>query len=127
MISKSQSNTSFLGFQAEVWASRYLEKKGYKILGHNYRKPWGELDLIASKEGLIIFVEVKANRIEHQAFEPEIRADWKKMSKVVRTARTYLASHDFPPEQEWQIDVISVTFVKKRGVAKIRHYKNIEI
>lgn len=120
-------STTELGFIAEGYAGRYLESKGYKILGHNYRKPWGELDIIAQKEGIIIFVEVKASREEVSGFEPEIRAGWRKMSKVIRTARTYLADKKYSSEQEWQIDVVAVAFDKNRGTAKFRHFKNIEI
>ena len=40
-------STFELGFLAENLAARYLEKKGYKILDLNYRKLWGEIDIVA--------------------------------------------------------------------------------
>lgn len=120
-------NTTELGFFAEEYAAKFLELRNYEIIDHNYRKPWGEIDIIAQKEGILIFVEVKANKKEVAGFEPETRAGWQKMRKVHRTARTYLAEKKYDPEQKWQIDVISITFDKDRGMAKIRHYKNIEI
>ena len=72
---------------------------------------------------VLVFVEVKANRKIIAGFEPELRANSSKIVKVVRTARTYLAEKKYDPEQEWQIDVISIGLDEPRGVAKIRHFK----
>ena len=53
------------GSFAEGLAEKFLEGRGYKILGRNYRKPWGEIDIIAEKlarssggESILIFIEV---------------------------------------------------------------------
>ncbi len=119
--------TSELGFLAENLTARYLEKRGYTILELNYRKPWGEIDIIASKAGILVFVEVKANRKIIAGFEPELRANSSKIKKVVRTAKTYLADKKYSPNQEWQIDIVSVGFDEPNEVAKIRHFKNIDI
>lgn len=110
---------------AENLAAEYLQSKGYEILDKNYRKPWGEIDLVAKKEGIMIFVEVKASKKSVSGFEPEMRADKTKMIKVARTSRTYLVSKKYSPDQEWQMDIISIAFDKDRGVAKIKHFKNI--
>lgn len=122
-----QNKTSELGFLAENLATRYLEKKGYAILELNYRKPWGEIDIIAKKEGILVFVEVKANRKIIAGFEPELRANNSKIIKVVRTARTYLAEKKYSSVQEWQIDVISIGLDEPKDLAKIRHFKNIDV
>ena len=116
---------SQIGKYAEDVATEYLKTKGYKILFRNYRKPWGEIDVIASEDGVIVFAEVKANMSDYINFQPEIRANRDKMRKVVRTARTYLAQYDLN-DSEWRLDVIAVTFDKDRGVAKIKHFKNID-
>ena len=117
---------SQVGKYAEDIAVEYLKTKGYKILFRNYRKPWGEIDIIIGEGKVIIFVEVKANMSDYTNFQPEIRASREKMKKVVRTARTYLAQYDLN-DSEWRLDVIAVTFDKDRGVAKIRHFKNIDL
>lgn len=122
-----KNKTSELGFLAESIAARYLEKKGYTILELNYRKPWGEIDIVASKEGILVFVEVKANRKIIAGFEPELRANGFKIEKVVRTARTYLVEKKRSPEQEWQIDIISIGLDEPREMAKIKHFKNIDV
>ena len=47
------------GAIGENVAVKYLENKGFFIIDRNYRKKWGELDIIAQKDGLVHFVEVK--------------------------------------------------------------------
>ena len=110
---------------AESYVSQYLAKKGYRIVGRNYRKPWGEIDIITEKEGIVVFVEVKANRKEFAGFEPELRVNPSKRHRMARIAKTFLADYRFLPDQPWQMDILAVTFVSERGVAKLRHYKNI--
>ena len=48
-----------LGREGEAEAARYLERKGYKILGLNYSCRYGEIDVIAEKDGCAAIVEVK--------------------------------------------------------------------
>lgn len=119
--------TSELGFLAENLAARYLEKRGYAIIELNYRKPWGEIDIVASKQGILVFVEVKANRKIIAGFEPELRANRSKIDKVIRTARTYLAERRYNSAQEWQVDIITIGLDEPREVAKIKHFKNIDV
>lgn len=119
-------DTKELGFLAENIASRYLEDGGYEVIDKNYRKPWGEIDVIARKDGAIIFAEVKANRRQFIGdFNPEVRVDWKKMVKIKRAAMLYLEHKLCDMDLEWQIDVISVIFDGENKKAKIKHFKNV--
>ena len=120
-------STSELGFLAENLAARYLEKKGYAVLELNYRKPWGEVDIVAKKEGILIFIEVKASKDDIAGFEPENRVSPEKLRRLMRAIQTYLASKKYSPEQNWQIDIVALTLNQDRGVAKIKHFKNIEV
>lgn len=117
---------SKFGALAERYASEFLQSRSYTILALNYRKPWGEIDIVAEKDGVLVFVEVKANSKEMTGFEPELRVNREKLKRLVRAARTYLADKRCGPEQEWQIDILSLTLDKARQVAKIKHFKNIE-
>lgn len=118
---------SEFGQWAENNVAQYLEQKDYSILGRNYQKKWGEIDIIAEKNGILIFVEVKANKKELAGFEPENRVNPEKLRRINRAIQTYLASKKYASEQEWQIDIISLTLDRDRGVAKIKHFKNIEM
>lgn len=116
-----------IGTYAEKLTAQYLSEKSYEILDRNWQRPWGELDIVAAKKGIVVFIEVKANSMAGSIFNPENRVDWEKMQKTVRTARTWLAYRKYPPDQEWQIDVVSVVFNKLNKTAKIKHFKNVEI
>lgn len=50
------------GHFAEIWAALWLTMKGYRIVARRFKTPVGEIDLIAKKRDLAIFVEVKARR-----------------------------------------------------------------
>ncbi len=118
---------TMLGFAAEGIAAKFLEERGYEVLDRNYRKPWGELDVVARKGDLLAFVEVKASATYVANFDAELRANPVKLHKVVRTARTWLADHRCSSEQEWQVDVVSVTFDRGAGTARIKHFKNVDV
>ena len=51
--------TKLIGREGEAEAACYLERKGYKILGLNYSCRYGEIDVIAEKDGYAAIVEVK--------------------------------------------------------------------
>jgi putative endonuclease len=102
------SERTQFGLQAEAAVCRHLQELGYRILDRNWRRPWGELDIVARLDGVIHFVEVKASSARVAGFEPFGRADAAKMQKVLRTARTWLAYHHIDNNTEWQLDVASV-------------------
>lgn len=54
--------TQLLGAMGEAAAAQWLRKKKWKILGMNYRCPFGELDIIARDGEELVFVEVKLRR-----------------------------------------------------------------
>ena len=110
-----------LGLEAEGLVCRHLEGLGFTILDRNWRRPWGELDIVASKQGTIHFVEVKASSRHLMGFEPTVRADPRKMHKVERTARTWLAHKRYTPDTEWQLDVASVIMGDTPDIEFIEH------
>lgn len=112
------------GNRAETIASTYLEGKKYTILKRNYRKPWGEIDIIAKQDETIVFVEVKANAKDFAGdFNPEVRVDERKINKIIKTATLYLQYELKNMNCEWRIDIISVTMEQEK--AKITHFKNV--
>ena len=118
---------SEFGFWAEDYVAQYLRSKNYSILGRNYKKPWGEIGIIAEKSGVLIFVEVKASKSGSVGFEPENRANPEKLRRLMRAVETYLASKKYSPEQERQIDIVALTLNQDRGVVKIKHFKNVDL
>lgn len=111
------------GASAESATCVWLESLQFRILDRNWRRPWGELDIVAQKNGVVRFIEVKASVENRQGFEPFVRANGAKMAKVQRTARTWLVAHHFDDTTEWQIDVISV--IMKGNNPEFEHFENI--
>lgn len=84
-------NTTILGTHAELFVARQLEKEGFSILEHNYKKKYGEIDLIASKKDLLVFVEVKMRTTRY--FDAAELITPSKQRKIIITASAYLAKH----------------------------------
>lgn len=123
-MTKSHNYIEFGSF-AEGLAEKFLKSRGYKILGRNYRKPWGEIDIIVEKEGIIIFVEVKASDgPAPKGFEPEKRVNKNKVLRIKRAAQTYIQQKNLD-DKSWQIDLISLEIDKGKEIAKITHFRNV--
>lgn len=130
-MNKNHNYIEFGSF-AEGLAEKFLKDRGYMIIGRNYRKPWGEVDIIAEKparpggEGVVIFVEVKASDSPApKGFEPEKRVNDDKIKRIKRAAQTYIQQKNLD-DRSWQIDIIAIELNKNKGVAKITHFKNID-
>lgn len=55
-----------IGRKAEAAARAYLEMRGFKLLEQNWRRPRCEIDIIATKSGVIHFIEVKYRKDDSQ-------------------------------------------------------------
>jgi putative endonuclease len=80
------------GQAAETSAERYLRRKGFCILERNRRSVTGEVDLIAEKDGVLVFVEVKARRSKSHG-GAVAAVDRRKQGRLIRLAAQYLAYH----------------------------------
>lgn len=80
------------GAHGEDLVARTLEQQGYIIIGRNYKKRYGEIDLVATKDDEIVFVEVKTRA---SCFvEPESLISPAQQKKITITAKTYIAEHN---------------------------------
>lgn len=113
-------------------AAEFLQRKGFKILIRNYRKPWGEIDIIAEKDDIVRFVEVKTLSFENIAdvsresgnsYRPEEQAHTWKLRKVARTAEMYMNSKG--DSREYQVDVVGVLLDKKTRLARCRLFEQV--
>ena len=78
------------GNQSENLATLFLEQEGYAIVERNYyARKLGEIDIIAQKDGVLHFIEVKSGRAD---FEPVYNFSHTKLRKVVNSAHYYLKS-----------------------------------
>jgi putative endonuclease len=96
------------GKAAERFAAKFLSSKGYKIIGRNFRSKFGEIDLIALKEGALIFIEVKARRSLRFGM-PQEAVTGAKINKIIKTGEFYIQNHPDVPERV-RIEVLSLFF-----------------
>lgn len=98
------------GYDAENKAVLFLRLKGYKILERNFKPPRGtgagEIDIIAQKHNVIIFIEVK----KRNSFEIAAEAvNEKVQARRIRGAEYFLMLHPELTEKEMRFDVILMT------------------
>lgn len=121
-------NQNSLGRLGEETACNFLKKKNYKILARNYIPKFiagpvrGEIDIIAKKNGVIIFVEVKTlSRHSGGPYLPaEDKVNKQKQARILAAARAWLAENNYSDSQ-WQIDVITVELDSGEKKAKVYH------
>ena len=85
-------NRRSLGNHGEELVAQYLRNQQFTILEKNYRQFYGEVDLIATKDDMIIFVEVKMRRSHYFPLSDVITPF--KQHKIVQVAKDYIARHD---------------------------------
>lgn len=79
------------GRKAENGAERFLEQRGLRVIDRNFRRRFGEIDLIASENDTLVFIEVRKR--SHRAFADGAESiDRRKRQRLLRTAEAYLQS-----------------------------------
>lgn len=122
-----------IGDEGEEIFVKHLVKHHHEILDRNYRKKWGEIDVITKKENIIHFFEVKTLRIDFDRLEkgdfynPEENVHYWKQKRLSRAIQTYLAQRKIPEEQEYQVDIAAVFLDFGRRRARIRITEDIEL
>lgn len=91
MINNNKVLNSAKGKLGEAKATEYLKSKGYKILVQNFKTKIGEIDIIASKDNFVVFVEVKARKNSDFGL-PREAVNYYKQRKIRMVATQYLKS-----------------------------------
>ncbi|GAB4040442.1 YraN family protein [Spirosoma jeollabukense] len=94
------------GKQGELEAVQYLQQKGYEIMTRNYRYQHAEIDLIAKKGKLLVFVEVKT-RTNLSYGNPEEFVSYTKAKLVMKAAENYIFANDWL--HDIRFDIVAVT------------------
>ena len=110
------------GKWGERLAHDYLVQRGYTILELNYHTPYGELDLVALKDGMVIFVEVKTRSSKKYGL-PEDAITRSKQAHLLDAA-TYFIQHHPDLGGNWQVDVIAIERNSPNLPAHITHFEN---
>ena len=134
------SDTQKTGEIGENVAVKFLMKHGFAILDRNYTKKWGEIDIVAEKDNLLHFVEVKSVVREgvspadakalagkHETldeYRPEDNMHPWKLKRLSRAIQTYILSKKLD-EREWQFDLLTVFLSLKDKKARVKMVEDI--
>lgn len=116
-----------LGKIGEDIACNYLKSKNYKIILRNFKKPFGEIDIVAQKKnGMLIFVEVKTLKQNSSELLPEDEMTNFKIKKLKKIVEYFTLNNSKLINQKygWQIDLIAIQLTDDTNYI-IRHYENI--
>ena len=102
------SHNQQLGRDGENVAAHVYRRDGYTVVATNWRCPRGELDLIVSKGGVMVFVEVKTRSSDRYG-SPAEAVGLHKQRKVKEVASAFLREHVGPRPAEIRFDVAAVT------------------
>lgn len=108
-----------LGTCGEDKAAAFLKEQGYQILRRNQCTPYGEIDIIAQKENIIIIAEVKTRSSEYFG-GPESAVNFRKQEKIRESALWWL--HETGNmDKEIRFDVLGVLH-RKEDEWEIKHW-----
>jgi len=118
------------GDTGEKIACAFLEKEGFKILNRNFLKKWGELDIVAEKDKIIHFFEVKSmigsvSDTVSSGHRLEDNVHGLKVKHISRMIETYLDEKGRGLDAEFQFHVLCVYMNIKTRRAKVEWLKNI--
>lgn len=93
------------GLSAESRAAIFLAAKGYRMLARRFRTPVGEIDIVARRRGVLVFVEVKARATFDEAAEAIGK---RQQNRIVAAARSWLAAHPDDADSPMRFDAVLV-------------------
>ena len=124
-----------IGALGEDIAVQYLTDQGYAVVSRNYRKKWGEIDIIVTKGEVVHFVEVKCvsyekrgllhHSVTHETWRPEELVHRHKLHQIRKVAEAYIQNDS--STNDYQVDVIGVRCVPRETFATVLHIQNIEM
>ena len=113
-------NTKQIGNKGENLACEYLLSKGYAIIEHNWRTKRGEVDIIAVKNDILVFVEVKT--LPNGTLDMIQRElNYQKRQRIIKTSKRFLLKHRQYSNSYIRFDVIVIDMP---GLEPVYHIEN---
>jgi putative endonuclease len=118
-------NKTEKGFLGENLGINYLLKNHYQIITRNYRKKWGELDIVAFDKNTkeTVFIEVKTRLKINSPILPEEELTEDKIRRLKKAILSFLNQYHLD-DKPWRFDVLVIE-VGKSTIPEIRHYKDV--
>ncbi len=101
------ANTRALGRRGERIACRALKSMGYVVVEKNFTCSEGEIDIVATKDGYLCFIEVKSRSTAEFGLPEESITAWKKR-KLYRVATSFLERHHESDTTDLRFDIACV-------------------
>ena len=114
-----------VGRQGENQAVTFLRKQGYKIIEQNFKKPQGDIDIVAIDHDTLVFIEVKTRYSKAYGLPVESITPWK-IRSLIKNAYLYTMLHPKLPKS-LRIDVVSVDYIENPTHPKVELIKNITL
>jgi putative endonuclease len=95
----------FTGLSAGSRAAAYLVAKGYRIVARRFKTPVGEVDIVARRKDVLVFVEVKARNTLDNAAESLLP---RQQRRIAAAASAWLAANPDDAESNIRFDVVLV-------------------
>ncbi|MBQ9205837.1 MAG: YraN family protein [Treponema sp.] len=100
-------STKKVGDYGEDRACSYLKANDYAIIERNFRTRGGEIDIIASKDDVLVFVEVKSLPSGNAELLSQ-KIDLRKQKKIIKTAYFFLSKYRKYNNRKIRFDVIAI-------------------
>ncbi len=117
---KKNKNTGVWG---EEQAALYLQKQGYAVLCRNYHSRYGEIDLIAQKDDIIAFVEVKT-RAKNALYSAAEAVTPAKQQKIILTAMNYMEEYNADLQPRFDVCEVYPVENKRKRTAEINYLED---
>jgi putative endonuclease len=122
-------HTRSKGLVGEDVACTFLIKNGFSIISRNYQKKWGEIDIIAQKDGGLHFFEVKSVSVTlisgGGGHRPEDNVHGLKRKKIGRMIETYLVDQGLDMSVEFGFHVLCVFMDINKRIARVKWIKDV--
>ncbi len=121
------NSTREIGKLGEDIACKWLENHGFLVVQRNYLRKWGELDIIAAKDKILHFVEVKSvvKDQKQDGYRPEENVHELKVRRLRRVIQTYLLEGKYGLDAPFQFHVMAVFMNSKTRRARVKFLENI--
>ena len=116
----TQTARQELGATGERLARRHLEQRGYRFVAANWRRTYGELDLIMRDGDVLVFVEVKTRSGERLVMAEESLTA-AQARRLLLAAQSFLAQREDLASLYWRIDFVAVTLASTGAVSRLTH------
>jgi putative endonuclease len=110
-----------IGKKGESIAAGYLSENGYEIIEKNYKYGKGEIDIIAGRDDVLVFVEVKT-RQNLEFGPPELAVNLQKQRQIKKIAKAYLYKNQIS-NLDCRIDLIAIVY-KDSNDYTLNHIQN---